>query len=78
MLTREMLKGSPANMQIKIDDALKQCIALALDAALFDQNPADPGLRPAGLRHNIAASPASAAADPVTAMLADVATVAGG
>jgi hypothetical protein len=60
----------------KIVDALKQCISLALDAALLDANAADPGLRPAGLRHAIAALSASAAADPVMAMLADVSAVA--
>ena len=76
-LTREMLKGSPADVQLKIEDALLQCLALALDAALFGTDAAVPDLRPAGLRHNIAALPASAVADPVAAMLADVTGVAG-
>jgi hypothetical protein len=77
VLTSEMLKGSPINVETKIKDALQQCIALALNAALFDANAGVPDLRPAGLRNGIAALPASAAADPVHAMLADVSTVAG-
>ena len=64
-------------LEIKILDALKQCIRLALDFAMFDSNAGVPDLRPPGLRHGIAALPASAAADPETAMRADVATVAG-
>ena len=50
VLTSEMLKGSPINVETKIKDALQQCIALALNAALFDANAGVPDLRPAGLQ----------------------------
>ena len=75
-MTVEMVTGS--NAQALIEDVLRQDVGLALDGALFDANPAVAETRPAGLRHGIAPLTASAATDPTDAMLADIATVAGG
>lgn len=75
-MTVEMVTGS--NAQALIEDVLRQDVGLALDSALFDANPAVVETRPAGLRHRITALPASDATDPTDAMLADIATVAGG
>jgi hypothetical protein len=52
-------------------DALVRSSALALDAAVFDANPASPA-RPAGLRYGIAASTASSAPSETDALLDDV------
>ncbi|WP_212496603.1 hypothetical protein [Bradyrhizobium japonicum] len=76
VLTREMLTGSPVNVQARIEDALLQCLALMIDGVLFGTGDAVADLQPAGLRFGIAALPASAAADPVAAMKADVSAVA--
>ena len=74
-LTNEMISGSNAEAMVR--DALTQSAALALDAALLDAN-ASTTARPAGLRYGIAALTASALTDRTEAMLADIATVAGG
>jgi hypothetical protein len=73
-LTVEMLTSS--NAEAFVTAALTQSVGLALDAALFDAAAADP-VRPAGLRHNIAAHPASTAPDPHAAMTQDIVALAG-
>jgi hypothetical protein len=73
-LTAEMLASS--NAEAFVTAALTQSVGLSLDAALFDSAAAD-AVRPAGLRHNIAAQAPSAAADPHTAMLQDMVALAG-
>jgi hypothetical protein len=72
--TGEMLESS--NAEALVTDALTRSVGLALDAALFDSAPADE-VRPAGLRHGIAALPASINGDAHTAMVEDMTTVAG-
>lgn len=72
-LTSEMLTGSNAEAMVR--DALTQSAALALDTALLDAN-AGTTTRPAGLRYGIAALTASALADPLEAMLKDIAALA--
>jgi Phage capsid family len=73
-LSREMIEAS--NAEALVTDALGRSIGLALDAALFDSAAAD-AVRPAGLRHGIAALLAAAATNPDDAMLADL-TATGG
>jgi hypothetical protein len=73
-LTAEMLMSS--NAETFVTAALTQSVGLALDAALFDSAPAN-AVRPAGLRHNIAALAPSAATDPHTAMVEDMVALAG-
>jgi hypothetical protein len=74
-LSHEMLSGS--NAEAFVRDALTQSAAQALDTAVLDAN-ASTTARPAGLRYGISASTASALTDRTEAMLADIATVAGG
>ena len=73
-LTAEMLAGS--NAEALVTDALTRATGLAIDAALFDFEAADE-VRPPGLRHGIAASTASTATSADTAMIEDLATLAG-
>jgi HK97 family phage major capsid protein len=74
-LSNEMLSGS--NAEVLVRDALTQSAALALDTALLDAN-ASTSARPAGLRYGISTLTASVLTDRTEAMLADIATVAGG
>jgi hypothetical protein len=53
-----------------------RCVGLALDNVMFDANGAD-AIRPAGLRHNIAALPPSAADTSNEAMIEDLSAVTG-
>ena len=73
-LAAEMLAGS--NAEALVTDALTRATGLAIDAALFDFEAADE-VRAAGLRHGIAASTASTATSADTAMIEDLATLAG-
>jgi hypothetical protein len=73
-LTSEMLASS--NIEAMLRDVLMRNVGLALDAALFDSNAAS-AIRPAGLRNGIAALTASVEADPLNAMVADIATLVG-
>jgi hypothetical protein len=74
VLSAEMLASG--NAEGFVTAALTQSVGLALDAALFDSAAAD-AVRPAGLRHNIAALTPSSASDPHTAMVADAVALAG-
>ncbi|MET4313545.1 phage major capsid protein [Bradyrhizobium sp. RT4b] len=76
-LTNEVINGSAGNAQKLVEDVLMRSVGLALDAALFDANPAIAETRPAGLRWNIAAETASGATDPTEAMLADIGALLG-
>jgi hypothetical protein len=71
--TREVIESS--NAEALITDLVRQSFGRALDEVLLDANPAAPN-RPAGLRHAVAAIPASAAADPWGAFVADVSNLA--
>lgn len=75
--SEEMVTGSAGNVQRMVEDCLSRSMALALDLALFDANPAVVETRPAGLRNGIAGLPASAATPATSAMIADVAAVVG-
>jgi hypothetical protein len=72
-LTSEMIAGS--NAEAVLTDVMLRCVGLALDNVLFDSNAADV-VRPAGLRHGIAALPSSAGTG-TEAMIADLDAVSG-
>jgi hypothetical protein len=63
------------NAEAVVTDAMLRCVGLALDNVLFDSNAAD-AVRPAGLRHGIAAVPSSAGTG-TEAMIADLGAVSG-
>jgi hypothetical protein len=73
-LSAEMIAGS--NAEALVTDALFRATSLAIDAALFDDVAGD-DVRPAGLRHGIAASTPSASSDPDQAMTEDLSALAG-
>jgi len=75
VLTNEMVRSS--NVEAFMRDALICSTALALDFAFFDSTPAS-SARPAGLRSGIAAASASAAPDPLAALIDDIETLNGG
>jgi hypothetical protein len=68
-----MLAGS--NAEALVTDALTRATSLAIDAALLDDVAGD-DVRPAGLRHGIAASTASVTTDPGEAMIEDLSALA--
>jgi hypothetical protein len=72
-LSAEVIAGS--NAEALVTDALTRATSLAIDAALLDDG-AGNDVRPAGLRHGVVASTASASTDPDEAMIADLSTVA--
>ena len=74
-VTAEMVSGSAGNAQLMIEDVLKRSVALALDAAMFDNLPAVADVRPAGLCNGVTPSVASAATNPTDAMIADIETL---
>lgn len=74
VLTREMIESS--NAEALVGDALVRSAGLALDAVLFDTNPAT-AARPAGLRNGIATLPASNNADLTGAFYEDLAALLG-
>jgi hypothetical protein len=71
-LTQEMIDSS--NAERMIGDALVAAAGMALDAVLFDSNPAT-AARPAGLRNGIAALTPSAQTDFFEAAIEDLATL---
>jgi hypothetical protein len=72
VLTREMIESS--NAEALLGNALARSQGLALDAVLFDANPAT-AARPAGLRNGIAALTSSNASDMQTAVIEDIAAL---
>ena len=74
-LSNEVIAGSAGNAQKMVEDVLTRSVGLALDAAMFDANPAVSEVRPAGLRNGVAASTASALTNPADAMVADIKTL---
>ena len=72
--TSEMLASS--NAERIIGNAVSRAVALSIDGPLFDDQAAS-AVRPAGLRHGIAAITASAATSVGEAMRADLAALAG-
>ena len=75
--TEEMLAASGGNAEKMIADVLTRSVGLALDAAMFDANPAVAEVRPAGLLNGVDASTASAEANATDAMIADIETLTG-
>lgn len=69
VLTAEMIASS--NAERMIGDTLIRAAGLALDAVMFDANPATPE-RPAGLRSGIATATPNPNADPYEAMIGDI------
>ena len=72
VLTREMIESS--NAEQLVGDAFSRSLGAALDAVLFDSNPAS-AIRPAGLRSGIATSAPSASTDTFGAAFEDVHTL---
>ncbi|MQX70038.1 phage major capsid protein [Sinorhizobium meliloti] len=76
IFTAELNKRATPDIETLIDGALRTDIANIVDAALVDDQPGS-ALRPSGLRFNVAAVTASTATDPLVAMRADLAKLAG-
>ncbi|MEJ7011146.1 phage major capsid protein [Sinorhizobium meliloti] len=76
IFTAELNKRATPDIETLIDGALRSDIANIVDAALVDDQPGS-ALRPPGLRFNVAAVTASTATDPLVAMRADLAKLAG-
>lgn len=72
VFTEEMIRSS--NIEALMTDALVRSTALALDQALFDDQPED-AVRPAGLRYGKAALAASSAPEAFDALVSDVETL---
>ena len=68
-MTRELVEGS--NAEALTVECMKRSVGLAIDKYLFDDVAGD-SIRPAGLRHGIAALTASTSTDPYQAMLDDI------
>ncbi|MBR1237873.1 phage major capsid protein [Bradyrhizobium sp. AUGA SZCCT0182] len=75
-VTREMLKGSAANVQTSLERLLTEDLSLAVDQILLDAVAAD-AIRPAGLRNGIAGLPPAAAGTPTEKAAADVGALVG-
>jgi hypothetical protein len=71
-LTQEMAESS--NAEAMIGDSLFKSAGLALDAVMFDANPAT-AARPAGLLNGITALTASSSTDPFGAVFEDISTL---
>ena len=69
VLTAEMVQSS--NIESLVLDALTRSVALTLDKALLDTNPAT-GARPAGLRYGIAAIASDPSPDSLAALTNDI------
>ncbi|MGH0257049.1 phage major capsid protein [Sinorhizobium meliloti] len=76
IFSAELKKRATPDIEMLMDSALRTDIAAIVDAALLDDQPAS-ALRPAGLRFNVTPVTASAATDPLAAMRADLAKLAG-
>lgn len=76
IFTAELNKRATPDIETLIDGALRTDIANVVDAALVDDQPGS-ALRPPGLRFNVSAVTASTATDPLVAMRADLAKLAG-
>ena len=70
-VTREVLKGSAANVQTSLQQLLGEDLSLAVDQVLLDAVAAD-AIRPAGLRWNVAGLTPSATGTPTEKAAADV------
>jgi hypothetical protein len=75
--TREVVTGSPLNVEAVLGAVLRESAAVALDAALFSAAAAVPDERPPGLLNGVAAIAASTATPAGDAMAEDLATLAG-
>jgi hypothetical protein len=74
VLTEELLEASNAEAYVR--DVLTRTIGLAVDAVMFDTNPAT-AIRPPGLLNGISATTPSTATSPGDAMVADMSKLAG-
>jgi hypothetical protein len=75
-VTREVLKGSAANVQTSLQQLLAEDLSLAVDTILLDAIAAD-AIRPAGLRNGVAGLPPAAAGTPTEKAAADVGALVG-
>jgi hypothetical protein len=75
-LSREMLEGTPVNLEAAVGAALRESTSGSLDAAMFSTNDVTP-TTPAGILHNITPLTPSSAAFPSDALVQDLAALAG-
>ncbi|MBR1296649.1 phage major capsid protein [Bradyrhizobium sp. AUGA SZCCT0042] len=75
-VTREVLKGSAANVQTSLERLLAEDLSLAVDVILLDAVAAD-AIRPAGLRNGVAGLVPAAAGTPTEKAAADVGALIG-
>jgi hypothetical protein len=73
--SNELLNGSSSNTLVIVENLMTQNVGLTLDAVALSADAAIVDVQPAGLRNGIAALAASAATDPVAAMMADISAV---
>ena len=70
-ITKETLRGSPANVETSLEAILSEDLTLAVDGLLLDDIAADL-IRPAGLRYGVAGLTPSAAGTPTEKVVADI------
>lgn len=70
-ITRELLKGSSANVEASVQSIMAEDLSLMVDGILLDATAAD-AIRPAGLRAGISGLTPSASGTPTEKMMADV------
>ena len=75
-VTREVLKGSAANVQTSLQQLLAEDLSLAVDNVLLDAVAAD-AIRPAGLRNGVAGVTPAATGTPTGKAAADVGALVG-
>jgi len=75
-VTREVLKGSAANVQTSLQQLLAEDLSLAVDVVLLDAVAAD-AIRPAGLRAGVAGLTPAATGTPTEKAAADVGALVG-
>lgn len=75
-ITREVLKGSAANVERSLQAILAEDLSLAVDAILLDAVAAD-AIRPAGLRNGVVGLTPAAAGTPTEKATADIGALVG-
>lgn len=70
-VTRELLRGAPANIERSLETILSEDLSLMVDGILLDAGAAD-AIRPAGLRNGVAGLTPSATGTPTERLMADL------
>jgi hypothetical protein len=71
LVTKELLRGSPASTEASLQKIMSEDVSLLVDGLLADANPADAN-RPAGLRNGIGGLTPSATGTPTEKVMADI------